>query len=156
MTGWGSFGVLIAAALTLGAGPAVVADPAMEQAVVERINAIRREHRLPPLAHDAALRRVARDYSCQMAREDFLSHVSPSGGTMADRLRQSGKRFREAGENLAKNVNVKNPVETAVQSWMRSEGHWANVLSGSFTETGVGVCRRDRAYYFTQLFVRPR
>lgn len=38
---------------------------------------------------------------------------------------------------------------------MKSPSHRDNILSPEYTETGVGVCRRDRTYYFTQLFLRP-
>lgn len=47
------------------------------------------------------------------------------------------------------------PVERAVSGWMTSERHRATLLSEEFSTTGVGVCRRGRAYYFTQIFVRP-
>ena len=38
---------------------------------------------------------------------------------------------------------------------MTSPTHRDNILSREFTETGVGICRRDAGYYFTQLFLRP-
>jgi uncharacterized protein YkwD len=53
------------------------------------------------------------------------------------------------------NVDVADPVAAAVQGWMKSRTHRDNILRREFTETGVGICRRDGSYYFTQLFLRP-
>ena len=128
---------------------------AMERAVVSRINEIRRVQGRPPLRVDATLSRVAREYACWLSTRQTLTHEGPAGQTVADRVRTAGQPFREVGENLASNVNVPDPVATAIDGWMTSEGHRDNVLRGAFTRTGVGICRRGRAYYFTQVFLRP-
>jgi len=39
---------------------------------------------------------------------------------------------------------------------MDSEAHRENILQPRFTETGVGICRGEPGYYFTQVFLRPR
>lgn len=90
-----------------------------------------------------------------MAAERFLGHEGPDGSTLGDRVRATGKPFRVIGENLAMNVNAADPVAAAVQGWMKSETHRDNILRREFTETGVGICRREARYYFTQLFLRP-
>ena len=129
---------------------------ASEQEVVRRINAIRRERGLQPLATNDALGQIARDYSCLMAREDFFSHTSPTNGIVADRVREANIAYRQVGENLARNTNATDPVVVAVQGWMDSPGHRENILRESFTETGVGICREGSRYYFTQIFLQPR
>lgn len=127
----------------------------LQRELVRRVNDVRRQHGLPALEPDPALGKTARDYSCLMADERFLGHESPRGGTLANRVRQSGKPFRVLGENLAMNVNAREPVAAAVEGWMKSPRHRDNILRPEFTETGVGICRRDTAYYFTQIFLRP-
>ena len=137
---------------------AVDAEPRqdLERAVVQEINAIRQKHRMPPLATDARLSAVAREYSCRMARESFVAHESPSGQTPADRVRAAGKDYRRIGENLAWNRNVHDPVTTAVRGRMQSTGHRENILRKAYTETGVGVCQSGPAFYFTEIFLQPR
>ncbi|CAA9552555.1 MAG: hypothetical protein AVDCRST_MAG88-877 [uncultured Thermomicrobiales bacterium] len=132
------------------------ATAAMEREVVRRINDIRQERGLRPLEGHEQLAAIARDYSCRMAREDFFSHASPMGGTVADRAREAGVEYRLIGENLARNTNAAEPVEVAVQGWMDSAGHRENILREGFTETGVGICRADERYYFTQVFLQLR
>ena len=126
-----------------------------EQRVHQRVNKVRAERGLKPLALDERLSEIARTFSCRLARDDFFGHVSPSGEGLLDRLRASGHDVSAAAENIAKN-NAKNPVERAVQGWIKSPGHRDNMMSRDFTKTGVGVCVRGTMYYFTQIFVRPR
>ena len=145
-----------------GAGrPAAAGTPtseiaAIEREIVQRINDIRREQGLQPLEVDQELARVAHDYSCRMARQDFFSHIGPDGETVADRVREAGKEYRLVGENLARNTNAREPAEVAVQGWMDSPRHRENILRPGFIETGVGVCREGARYYFTQVFLQPR
>lgn len=127
----------------------------MERQVVERVNEIRREHGAQPLEVDRELARIARDYSCRMARQEFFAHEAPDGGGIGGRLRAARKPFRAVGENLARNLNAPDPVDAAFGGWMQSEGHRKNILRQSFTETGVGICRSERGYHFTQIFLRP-
>lgn len=151
-----------------GPRPAPAAAPAAEQPhaataveamavrVVDAVNRIRRKHGLGALERDPALGRVARNYACRMASEHFFSHRPPGGGSVAQRVGKAGKAFRVVGENLAMNENAGDPVATAVDGWMHSEGHRKNILLPTVTQTGVGVCRIGADYYFTQVFLRPR
>lgn len=132
------------------------ADSRTEQRVLDRINKIRADHGLARLTKDERLNEVARDHSCRMARDDVLGHTSRTGETLRDRVRAAGRDYAAAGENLAKTVKARSPVDRAVQGWMKSEGHRKNILSPEFTVTGVGICHRETAYYFTQIFLRPR
>ena len=126
-----------------------------EQRVHQRVNKARAERGLKALTLDEKLSEVARTFSCRLARDDFFGHVTPSGEGLSDRLRASGHDARAAAENIAKN-NAKNPVDRAMQGWLKSPGHRDNMMSRDFTMTGVGVCMRGTTYYITQIFVRPR
>jgi uncharacterized protein YkwD len=148
-------------AAPLAASPATAQEAprgvaAIERAVLDKVNEIRRERGLPPLAPDPALAAIARGYSCAMAERGFFDHTAPDGTTMGDRLRAAGQRYRSAGENIARIETRGDPAERAVTGWLKSPGHRENLLSKSFTTTGVGACRAGRAVYFTQVFVRPR
>jgi uncharacterized protein YkwD len=131
-------------------------DSQTERRLLERINKIRRAEGLAALSNDERLSEVARDFSCRLARDDLFGHVSPSGQTFTDRVRAAGRDYRSAAENVAMNVNAKNPVERAVQGWMKSRGHRENILSREFSVSGIGVCARGNKFYFTHIFVDPK
>jgi uncharacterized protein YkwD len=142
-----------------GRGPAeaaeATAEPGLERSVAQAVNRARMERGLPALAVDRTLGAVARRYSCRMARENFIAHVPPSGGTVGDRVKSAGTAYRAVGENLASTRDARDPVASAVRGWMASPGHRKNILAPSFTRTGVGVCRLDRSHLFTQIFLQP-
>jgi uncharacterized protein YkwD len=127
----------------------------MEQQVLERINALRTREGLQPLQADERAMRAAREYSQLMANRNFFSHTGPSGETLTRRLAAAGLSYSRAGENIAKNWNLRQPVSAAVEGWMKSPGHRANILRPEFTHTGVGVWRDGKTYYYTQVFLRP-
>jgi uncharacterized protein YkwD len=158
---------LALAALCLGAAPGVPVAPgpdpmpgdhsieSMEQDVARHVNEVRRAHDRLPLEIDRTLSRVAREHSCALARRGTLSHEGPSRQNVGDRVKAAGKAFRMVGENLAWNQNAQDPASSAVNGWMQSPGHRENMLRPGFSETGIGICRRGSAYYFTQVFLRP-
>ena len=127
----------------------------MEAATHKGINQHRQKHKLKPLVMDSTLSRVAREYSRRMSREKFFSHYDKQGKSAADRVRAAGKNYRAVGENLFMSTNVPNPVNAAVEGWMKSKGHRANILTEAFTHTGIGVWKHGNTYHFTQIFMRP-
>jgi uncharacterized protein YkwD len=59
-----------------------------------------------------------------------------------------------AGENVAYNIGEQDPANAAVEAWLSSPGHRANI-EGDYNFTGVGVAKtNDDTYYFTQIFIR--
>jgi len=127
----------------------------LEATVLAQVNEVRRKHDLEPLKENPKLMEVARDFSRQMAAGRFFSHTSPTGQTVMDRVRAAGLSYRLVGENLFKSVNLADPAPRAVRGWMDSPGHRENILRPGFTETGVGVWRDGKTYYFTQVFFHP-
>lgn len=127
----------------------------METQVWQRINQERQQRGLQPLRQNAKLNLVARNYSKQMAQQNFFSHNDPQGRGSAQRVEQYGISYNLLGENLFKSINAPNPVPLSISGWMKSPGHRQNILRSTFTETGVGVWRTGNTYYFTQLFMRP-
>ncbi|WOD41337.1 CAP domain-containing protein [Nodosilinea sp. E11] len=127
----------------------------MEALVYERINDIRQQEGLNALEPNGALAEVARQYSQRMAEENFFGHISPTGDSPAERVSNANIPYWVVGENLFTSTNAPDPAPLAVQSWMDSPGHRANIVRSSFTETGVGVWQRGSTFYFTQLFMRP-
>lgn len=125
----------------------------MEAAVHQGINTVRQKNKLQPLKTNERLAQVARNYSRQMARDNFFSHTGSDGSTLSQRVSAGGIFYWAVGENLFKSRNAPQPVPFAIEGWMNSPGHRQNILHPVFTETGIGVWREGNAYYITQLFL---
>lgn len=103
-------------------------------AVYERINSLRRAHRLPELSPEPVLERVAQTYSDRMSTEGFFAHVAPDGSTLTQRL-PADARYVRAGENLGL---ASGPL-AAHFGIEHSPGHRRNLLDPAFRFVGVGV-----------------
>lgn len=126
----------------------------MEREIQRRVNQIRQSRGLPALRWNAKLAQVARNHSGQMARHRFFSHTDRRGHSAVERVQDAGIAFRLVAENLFMSEYIDNPVSEAIDGWMGSRGHRANILRTQVTQTGVGVVQRGDAYYLTQLFIR--
>ncbi len=111
-------------------------DP-REQAVIDRINAVRADHGLAALTLDDRLARAADRHSRRMARARTLSHRVPGEGRLRSRLRWA------VGDAKVGEVILwgKGSVRSAeiVRAWMRSPGHRTLLLSPSFSRAGIGI-----------------
>jgi uncharacterized protein YkwD len=125
----------------------------LERRAFDLINSERRAKGGQPLVWDDELCRMARAHSEEMAQRNFFSHEGP-GGDMVDRARTLGIRgWRALGENIAYNQGFNDPAAFAVERWMGSAKHRANILSGMFTRSGLGIARAsDGRIFFTQVF----
>jgi uncharacterized protein YkwD len=112
-------------------------------AIVCLHNQIRARHDLPALRENGRLRRAALGHSRDMVSEGYFEHTAPEGTTMVDRIlraRYAGHDDGWAfGENLAWGTGVLATARGAVQAWMDSPGHRANILKRSYRELGVGI-----------------
>lgn len=131
------------------------AAASLERRAFDLVNSERRARGESPLVWDASLSQLARQHSLEMARSGYLDHRGRDGRDMADRVRASGIRgWRVLGENIAFNQGFNDPSAFAVERWMGSSKHRANILNGQFTRTGIGVARAaDGSIYFTQVFM---
>jgi uncharacterized protein YkwD len=123
-----------------------------ERAALDLTNKERKEAGLPALKPHPALTRMARSHSATMARLDKLGH-DVGGATFEDRIKGSGYKFRAAGENVGQGYDT---PKAAVEGWMNSPPHKANILNEEFTEIGIGAARaEDGTRYWTQVFAAP-
>jgi uncharacterized protein YkwD len=106
-------------------------------------NAVRAENGLRPLRDNARLRTAALGHSRTMVAEGFFEHTTPAGVTMVDRILRARYVRRNQGwslgENLAWGTGSLSTARGAMDAWMESPGHRANVLKRSFREMGVGI-----------------
>jgi uncharacterized protein YkwD len=147
----------------LAALPAQAAPRDMSAKVLDLVNAERAKHGCPPLQIDAKLVRAAERQSRDMATQDFVSHTDPDGTTPGQRVHDTGYIFQMIGENIEAGSDT---AEDAVDQWMQSPGHRANILTCAYRETGIAVYGLNdgqaigsRAepyrYYWTQVFAMP-
>lgn len=127
-------------------------DPAVlsiENQVATMINQQRASAGCGALRYDARLATAARKHSADMARRGYFDHNTPDGVTPWDRAKAEGYADPSA-ENIAAGQQS---AADAVQAWMNSPGHRANILNCDSHATGVGFARGGSyGYYWTELF----
>ena len=123
--------------------PAADNVAAVGQATLCLLNQQRAAHGLGPLAENAALTTASAGYSQRMVAQGFFDHESPDGGTLVDRLTGAGYLGDEdawvVGENIGWGQGTLATARSMVSAWMDSPGHRENLLSGDYTEVGLGL-----------------
>jgi hypothetical protein len=138
---WKSLVVSVAVALaTLGAAVPAHADPAgdAEARFVAKINALRAEKGVQPLVVDAELTGIGRRWAAHMAEAGQISH-NP------DYAAQVHQDWGKLGEN----VGMGPDVDTLFDAFVRSAGHYRNLVDPDFNRIGVGVVIAPDGTMFT-------
>jgi len=78
----------------------------MEQKAVLLLNEDRRSAGLAPLKINLKLSKLAADYSLDMNKRRFFSHIDPDGKDPFERMAAIGVDFPNAGENIAVSPDV--------------------------------------------------
>ena len=134
--------------------PALEDANSFERRAFEQTNAMRRQHGLQPFVWDPELCRLARTHSESMGRLRFFSHATPEGMRLKDRARAAGIRYQVIAENIAYNMGYDDPGAFAVERWMVSPSHRANILYAGFTAMAVGTfVAPDGSVFLTQTFI---
>jgi uncharacterized protein YkwD len=109
-----------------------------------------------PLSSNPRLMEAARIHAQQMASHGQMEHTISGAQypTMQSRLQAVGYNYSNAAENIAWDLTN---AKRAVDGWMKSEGHRANILDPNLTEMGAAVSQNARGEtYWIQVFGRPR
>ena len=117
----------------------------------QKVNKYRASKNLPPLELIGVISEQAKVHSLNMAQhsvpfshDGFQSRVDEIGQNIT---------YKSASENVAYNMGYQDPVSTAVEGWIKSDGHRKN-MEGNYNLTGMGVAvNSDGEYYFTQIFI---
>ena len=141
---------------------------AEEQSMLNAVNAFRAQTRscgergqfpaVPSLSWDCKLQAAALGHSMDMANNNFFSHTGSNGSSFSSRITQAGYSWSSAGENIAAGIPLSS-VSAAVQAWIDSPGHCANLMGSSFTNLGAAKYSNPAStynVYWTQSFGRPR
>lgn len=111
-------------------------DPAA-QTIALAINQQRAQAGLPLLALHPLLNLAAQTHVDDMVANYNYSHTGTDGSNVKQRVQRTGYGSNWASENW---VSVSSP-ELAIQWWMNSYVHRANILNGNWHEYGIGVGR---------------
>jgi uncharacterized protein YkwD len=108
------------------------------------VNQVRARNGKLPLAADAQLQEAAVEHSQEMVSDDYFAHVSPSGETPLQRVRETGyvpndQAGYTVGENIAWGTLQLSTPSAIVAAWVASPKHLANILDGGYRDTAVGV-----------------
>lgn len=145
--------------------PSAANLPQVRRATLCLVNLERTRRGRPALRFQRALAGAANAYAAEMVRRGFFDHVSPSGSTLASRIKStaylSGTASWALGENLAWAGGSRASARDTVRAWMASAGHRRNILDGRFRELGVGIALGtpdgvDGATYATEYGTRRR
>ena len=121
-----------------------------EQEVFNLINNQRTQNGLSALKIDSEVQKVARIKAQDMVNNNYFSHTSPTYGSPFDMLKSYKVSYNTAGENIAGNSSNSG----AVNAWMNSSGHRANILNKSFNYTGIGVVNSPKyGKVYVQMFI---
>jgi len=128
----------------------------LASAMVAETNVDREAESLKALTVNPLLEEAARQKANDMAEKGYFSHVGPDGEQPWKWLKGVGYYYLSAGENLAINFTDSKDVNDA---WMNSPAHRTNILSGSFTEIGIGtaegIYKGKQTTFVVQFFGRP-
>lgn len=106
------------------------------QELLDLINQERVDNGLPVLQINSQLNLAASKKAEHMFKNDYWAHNSPDGITPWSFIKESGYDYVYAGENLARGFNNSND---AVNAWMASADHKANILSPNYNDVGYAV-----------------
>jgi uncharacterized protein YkwD len=132
--------------------------------VLSLTNQQRAANSLPALTFDPHLELVSQAHARDMGLRQFFAHENPYGMNAFDRLDAVDRPAYSVGENIAgeniyagRAVPPENSPAQAVDWWMNSPGHRANILNPNVTHLGVGVYYRtddpqNYYAYFVQVF----
>jgi uncharacterized protein YkwD len=114
----------------------------LETGVLRQLNDIRVAHNLVPLRLSASLTAAATQHSTEMGADGYFEHESVDGTAFWKRIGRwypaSGRGYWSVGENLLWSSPDVDP-KAALELWMNSPEHRANILTARWREIGVSA-----------------
>jgi uncharacterized protein YkwD len=114
----------------------------LESGVLQQINGIRRRHGLQPVRSSTELTAAAAAHSREMGSVGYFEHESRDGTAFWKRIKRwygsGGYGLWSVGENLLWSSPDVQPA-AALDLWMHSPEHRANILTAKWREIGVSA-----------------
>jgi len=115
------------------------------------VNAFRKQNGKEPLAWEESLYKISTEHS-----NDMASGKVPFGHQgFTQRVASIPFKHGEVAENVAMNQGS-DPAKTAVNQWINSAGHRANMLGNTNTAAIGSAQSRDGKWFFTQFFAQKK
>ncbi|MFH1521995.1 MAG: CAP domain-containing protein [archaeon] len=146
----------------------------VEGLIHKYVNISRKKRRLGTLKSNWGLKSLTRSHSCRMAKRKKIWHgdgvfqaknsISYPKGLWGFILSIFAPHSGYSGENVAmlplgrvKGIrgsirNNKDVAKAFHGMWMKSPGHKRNILNSKFSLIGVGIKKKGRYFYATQVF----
>ena len=126
---------------------AVRADAGSQYQILQAVNSIRQQYRLPPLQIHPSLQKAADEQARLMARTGKMAHKVGRGHGFSARLRRVGYRGL-AAENIAKGQQSLSHV---LGAWLKSPGHRRNMLHPRMRYFGLAANRKGGRNYWAMV-----
>ena len=122
-------------------------NQASAEQLFELTNLYRKKFGAKSLVRSESLNETAMAHSEDMFLQDYISHESPTYGSLAQRMEKNAISYEEANENVA--MAYFDAIE-AVHGLLNSPDHRAIMLDKQYTHGGTGVYYN----YYTQIFIK--
>jgi uncharacterized protein YkwD len=135
--------------------PLVWSEAEIERWVAEQLNQQRLARGLPPLDWVPELAQAARRHSQDMAEHGFTGHTGSDGSDSRQRITEAGYQWAARGEIIGWGYG--GDGAKMITWWMNCPIHRPVVLSGRFTDFGVGYVydpESEWGFYWTVDFAR--
>ena len=120
----------------------------LDTGVLAQLNAIRAAHGLVPLKLNATLSAAARGHSAEMLTDGYFAHNSFDGAPFWKRLNAYYTRATTGYWSVGENLLYSSPdvdATRALQLWMASPEHRANILTPRWRQIGISALHADSA-----------
>lgn len=104
--------------------------------LLSNTNTERKQNNLSELTLNPTLSQAAQTKAEDMVAKNYWAHTTPEGQEPWVFINKVNYAYEAAGENLAYGFADNH---SAVQGWMNSPGHRANILNGVYSEVGFGI-----------------
>jgi uncharacterized protein YkwD len=123
---------------------ASISDPAA--LILNLINEKRAANGLGTLSWSAELAQAAQGHALDCAERGWGSHVGSDGAHLRTRLGRVGYEAAYTSENWANSRNAQHAFD---MWWFEGPGgpHYESIMSGNFSEIGIGVAKGGWGYY---------
>jgi uncharacterized protein YkwD len=111
--------------------------PSDAQTFLDRTNKLRSSVGVRQLKESGTLTNKAEDWARHMAATGKLEHSNLSANL-------GNLRWKSLGENVAYSSPTSNTLLTIHNMFVKSSGHYANLVKAGYTHMGVGVAKDSR------------
>lgn len=147
--------------LPAAAEAAAQAASPTSDAIVAAVNGARADAGVAPLSQNGQLQHIAATQAADMALRNFAGNFNPEGQGAKERMLAVDPEFKGGVDEIIAVLDVPaaaTPQEIAalaLKGWLKKPNQRKVLRSPDYTQTGVGVTRKDTRVYIVQDFIGP-